>query len=234
MVPIGSNSQMRRRNRFNVSVQKSLRAWAALLTCCGSSPWRGYTCPDAGAFSARSLSAPPLAVSCRDTRNWRTLYKARRRLTGPTPWNVLRTPLRDALVLPPSPPCPSTKRLFPPQVFFFFLSSSSFSSSSTASCRVSALLATLRQPSGLMSVRSTLPSLPLRPPPRDSARLQFNLYKGHMIGPLMLMRYPPTPLTNTHIDHTYLIISDMTDHAVCLTSCVSFAKSNTFFPFWNL
>lgn len=44
---------------------------------------------------------------------------------------------------------------------FFF---SSFSPSSTVFCRVAELLATLHQPLGLISVRTWLPSLPLRAP----------------------------------------------------------------------
>ena len=48
--------------------------------------------------------------------------------------------------------------------FFFSFSLSSFSPSSTVSCRAAELLATLRQPLGLFSVRTRLPSLPLRAP----------------------------------------------------------------------
>ena len=68
------------------------------------------------------------------------------------------------------PLCPSRNVSLQVLVFcFFFLflfsfSLSSFSASSTVSCRAAELLATLRQPLGLISVRTRLPSLPLRAP----------------------------------------------------------------------
>lgn len=65
------------------------------------------------------------------------------------------------------PLCPS--RNLSAEIFFF-------SPLSTVFCRVSALLATLHRPLGLISVRTRLPSLPLRAP-CDSTRLRFNLTK---------------------------------------------------------
>lgn len=72
---------------------------------------------------------------------------------------------------------------------FFF----SFSPSSTVFCRVSALLATLHQPLGLISVRTRLPSLPLRAPTATAHASNSTLQGTYDWPAFVNTMTPPSP-----------------------------------------